>query len=135
MVESCTFCRIAKNEAPAGRIYEDQQVVAFLDNRPISEGHTLVVPKRHYTNIYEIPDEEAAYLFKIVKKVADAVQRGMKADGISIIQNNGAAAHQVIFHLHAHVIPRYEGHQSQRFREIHQENELSEVAQKIRRFI
>jgi histidine triad (HIT) family protein len=80
MVESCTFCRIAKYEAPAGRIYEDQQVVAFLDNMPINEGHTLVVPKRHYANIYEIPDEEAAYLFKIVKKVADAVQRGMKAE-------------------------------------------------------
>ncbi len=82
-----------------------RQVVAFLSNRPVNEGHTLVVPKKHYENIYEIPEEEAAYLFKVTKRVAHAVKDSMDAEGIRIVQNNGWAAGQVIFHLHLHVIP------------------------------
>lgn len=73
--------------------------------RPVNEGHTLVVPKKHYANIYEIPEEEAAYLFKIAKRVAHAVRDAVTADGIKLVQNNGRAAGQVVFHLHVHVIP------------------------------
>ncbi len=80
-------------------------MVAFLSNRPVNEGHTLVVPKKHYENIYEIPEEEAAYLFRIVKRVAHAVRDATGAEGIRIVQNNGEAAGQVVFHLHVHVIP------------------------------
>ena len=80
-------------------------MVAFLSNRPVNEGHTLVVPKKHYENIFGIPEEEAAYLFKVTKRVAHAVKSAMDAEGIRIVQNNGWAAGQVIFHLHLHVIP------------------------------
>ena len=66
MTESCTFCKIARGEAPASQVYEDEKVIAFLSIRPINVGHTLVVPKRHYENIYEIPEEEVAHLSKIV---------------------------------------------------------------------
>ncbi len=86
-------------------VYEDEQVVAFLSNRPVNEGHTLVVPKKHYENIYKIPEEEAAYLFKIAKRVAHAVRDAVSAEGIRLVQNNGWAAGQVIFHIHVHVIP------------------------------
>ena len=102
---NCVFCQIIRKEASASIVYEDEQVVAFLSNRPVNEGHTLVVPKKHYENIYEIPEEEAAYLFKIAKRVAHAVKDAMGAEGIRIVQNNGWAAGQVIFHLHVHVIP------------------------------
>ncbi len=90
---------------PASIVYEDKEVVAFLSNRPVNVGHTLVVPKKHYANIYEVPEEEAAYLFKIVKRVAHAVKDATGNDAIRIVQNNGKDAGQVVFHLHVHVIP------------------------------
>ena len=105
MSESCAFCKIARKEAPASRVYEDEQVIAFLSIQPINIGHTLVVPKKHYKNIYEIPEEEVAYLYKIVKKIAHAVTKAVDAEGIRIVQNNGEAAGQVIFHMHVHIIP------------------------------
>lgn len=105
MSENCVFCQIIGKEAPASRVYEDDQVVAFLSNRPVNEGHALVVPKKHYENIYDVPDEEIAYLYKIVKHVAVAVRDAMAAEGIRVVQNNGWAAGQVIFHFHVHVIP------------------------------
>lgn len=104
-MSECIFCQIIRKEAPASIVYEDEQVVAFLSNRPVNEGHALVVPKKHYANIYEIPEEDAAYLFKIVKRVAHAVRDTTGAEGIRIVQNNGKATGQVVFHLHVHVIP------------------------------
>ncbi len=105
MAQDCVFCQIIQKQAPANIVYEDNCVVAFLSNRPVNEGHTLVVPKKHYENIYEIPEEDIAYLFKIVKRVALAVRDAMEAEGIRVVQNNGWAAGQVIFHFHVHVIP------------------------------
>lgn len=101
----CIFCQIIQKKASASIVYEDKQVVAFLSNRPVNEGHTLVVPKKHYENIYGIPEEEAAYLFEVVKRVAHAVKDATAAEGMRIVQNNGWAAGQVVFHLHVHVIP------------------------------
>jgi len=132
LAEHCTFCEILKNEKTASYIYEDNRTIAILDIRPINEGHTLVIPKKHYENLYEIPDEEVAYLFKIVKKVASAVKKATNADGISIFQNNGRAAGQVIFHVHVHIIPRYEGQRSHRLRYDASREKLDEVARKIR---
>jgi histidine triad (HIT) family protein len=105
MTEDCVFCQIIRRTAPASVVYEDERVVAFLSNRPVNEGHTLVVPKKHYVNIYDVPEEEACYLFKVTKRIAHAVRDAMGAEGIRLVQNNGAAAGQVIFHLHVHVIP------------------------------
>ncbi len=104
-MSECVFCQIIRKEAPASIVYEDAQVVAFLSNRPVNVGHTLVAPKKHYKNIYEIPEEEAAYLFRIVKKIARAVKDATGIRGIRIVQNNGKDAGQVIFHLHVHIIP------------------------------
>jgi histidine triad (HIT) family protein len=104
-MSECIFCQIIQKQLPACIVYEDKQVVAFLSNRPVNEGHTLVIPKKHYTNIYEISEDETSYLFKIVKRVAFAVRASLEADGIRIVQNNGEAAGQVVFHLHVHVIP------------------------------
>jgi histidine triad (HIT) family protein len=105
MAQDCIFCQIIRKEAPANVVYEDHQVAAFLSNRPVNEGHTLVVPKKHYENIFEIPEEAAAYLFRVAKRAADAIRDAMTAERIRIVQNNGCAAGQVVFHLHVHVIP------------------------------
>jgi len=134
-VEDCLFCKIARGGEKANRIYEDKDVIAILDARPVNEGHTLVISKKHYENIFEIPDEELAGLFKVVKKVAVAIMKSEKAEGIRVVQNNGSAAHQIIFHLHVHVIPEYEGQESHRFRETPSQSELERVATKIRKFV
>ena len=105
LMSECIFCKITRKEAQASVVYEDEHVVAFLSNRPINFGHTLVAPKKHYENIYEIPEEEAAYLFKTVKRIALAVKDATGVKGVRIVQNNGEDAGQVVFHLHVHVIP------------------------------
>jgi histidine triad (HIT) family protein len=105
MSANCIFCQIIRKEAPANIVYEDEQVEAFLSNRPVNVGHTLVVPKKHYVNIYEVSEDEVAYLFRVVKRVAGAVRDAVDAEGIRIVQNNGEAAGQVVFHLHVHIIP------------------------------
>jgi len=130
----CIFCQIIRKEKPANIIYEDDRTIAFLDIRPISEGHTLVVPKKHYRDIHEIPDKEAAYLFKVAKNVATAVEKGVNADGISIFQNNGRAAGQVIFHIHVHIVPRFEGQKTSYRRNANREK-LDTVTEKIRQYM
>lgn len=135
--DSCIFCKIVQKKTHASTIYEDDKVIAFLDIRPLNEGHTLVIPKRHYAFIYEVPDEEVAHLYKAVKKVASAVKKGVKADGITITQQNESAAGQDVFHVHVHVIPRYAGQRLMRFDETEEATkaELDEVAKKIRQYV
>ncbi len=135
MSESCVFCKIARKEAPAKIVYEDDQVIAFMSIQPINVGHTLVVPKTHYENVYAISLDEIAYLYKIVKKIAHAVKNAVNAEGIRIVQNNGVAAGQVIFHLHAHIIPMSEGSHGIHYPQNRSTNELEDDAKKIRQFL
>jgi histidine triad (HIT) family protein len=135
MSTDCVFCKIIKDEKNKSVIYEDDKVLAFMDFRPINDGHTLVIPKKHYENIYEISEEELAYLFKIVKKVAHAIKKAVKAEGITLIQNNGKAAKQVVFHIHVHIIPQYEKTKLTHPRIKVDSSKLDEIAQRIRSFI
>ncbi len=131
--DSCVFCRIVQKKAPASRVYEDKKIMAFLDIRPLNEGHTLVIPKAHYENIFEIPQELNAYLHGVTKRIALAVKKATRADGVSIIQQNGKAANQDIPHLHIHIIPRYEGQKMPSFNDTLEadKDELSQTATKI----
>lgn len=135
--ENCIFCKIAKKQSPASYVYEDDKTLAFMDIHPATEGHTLVIPKKHYENIYSIPDEEIAHVYKIVKLIARAVKNAVNAEGISIIQQNERAARQDVFHLHVHVIPRYEGKRLPRPDEIPEtrREKLDEIAKKIKQYI
>jgi histidine triad (HIT) family protein len=135
MSEFCAFCKIARKESPASWVYEDEKVIAFLSIRPINVGHTLVVPKKHYENIYEIPEDEVAYLYKIVKKMAYAVMKAVDAEGIRIVQNNGEAAGQVIFHLHVHVIPMNKNQSWVHHARIRDAGALGDDAKRIRQFV
>ena len=134
---ACIFCRIAQKQVPANLVYEDEKALAFLDIRPLNEGHTLVIPKAHYETIFDIPQELITYLHGITKRVAIAVKKATKADGISIIQQNGKAASQEVFHLHIHVIPRYEGQKLPRFSDVKEADreKLSQTAEKIKRYL
>jgi histidine triad (HIT) family protein len=135
MLEPCTFCAITRKEAPASIIYEDEKVIVFLSIQPINVGHTLVVPKKHYENIYEIPEDEVAYLYKIVKRIAHAVKEAVDAEGVRIVQNNGEAAGQVISHLHVHIIPMDKNRTWVHHAKIRQVEALENDAKRIRQFI
>ncbi len=134
MSENCIFCKIARKEAPASMVYEDGAVMVFMDIRPVSKGHTLIIPKRHYVDIYGMPDQLLAAVHMVTKKIAVAVKKVSNADGISIVQQNGKAAGQDIFHFHVHVIPRFEGPKIPSFGELRVENRetLDKVAQMIK---
>lgn len=110
-MENCIFCKIASGEIPATTLYEDQDFRVILDLGPASKGHALILPKEHYANIYEIPEELAGKAMILAKKMAIVLTRALKCDGFNIVQNNGEPAGQTVFHFHMHLIPRYEGDQ------------------------
>lgn len=105
----CIFCKIAKGEIPSATLYEDEDFRVMLDIGPASLGHALILPKQHYANIYELPDELAAKVFVLAKKTARALQKGLNLEGLNVLQNNGTLAGQTVFHFHMHLIPRYQG--------------------------
>jgi diadenosine tetraphosphate (Ap4A) HIT family hydrolase len=134
--DTCPFCNIVSGKAPASIVYENENVLAFMDLNPASVGHMLVIPKGHWENIYEIPEK---YLFEvsgIVKRVCIAVKKTVGADGIKVIQLNGRAAGQAVMHIHFHVIPIMfaSGKMMRTHGRIRsQRNELDEIAKKIQK--
>ena len=110
-MENCIFCKIAAGEIPSTTLYEDEEFRVILDLGPASKGHALILPKEHYANIYEIPDELASKAIILAKKMAGIMTRALNCDGFNIVQNNGEPAGQTVFHFHVHLIPRYEDDQ------------------------
>ena len=107
--ENCIFCRIVKGELPGTRVYEDDDVLAFLDINPISPGHSLVIPKGHFETLLDLPEELGAKMAPALARIGRAVMAATGADGFNCLQNNFAASGQIVFHSHWHVIPRFEG--------------------------
>jgi len=107
-MNECIFCRIIKGQILAHKLYENDNVFVFLDINPYTRGHTLVIPKKHYQDIFDIPDKELEILIKEVKKVAELQRDKLKVKDINIFQRNGLLAGQEVDHIHFHVVPRYE---------------------------
>ncbi len=105
----CIFCKIVEKKIPSAIVYEDKHSLAFLDINPLNPGHTLVIPKKHYETIADIPEKDLVELAKAVRKVAIAVEKATGAQGLNVTQNNGKAADQLVPHSHFHIIPRFEG--------------------------
>ena len=105
----CIFCKIANGEIPAATLYEDEDFRVILDLGPASKGHSLILPKKHAANIYELPDETAGKAMILAKKMAGKLTDALNCDGFNIVQNNGEIAGQTVNHFHLHLIPRYEG--------------------------
>lgn len=103
----CIFCKIAAGEIPSKTIYENEQFRVIMDISPATKGHALILPKEHYANLYEIPEEVAADAMKLAKKLAKKMTDALQCDGFNLIQNNGEVAGQTVFHFHMHLIPRY----------------------------
>ena len=108
MSPGCIFCRIAAGEIPSLRVLEDETKLAFLDINPVRPGHTLLIPKRHYERLTDMPAAEAGELLSALPELARAVVKAAGADGFNVFQTNGACSGQVVPHVHFHIIPRHE---------------------------
>ena len=111
MKEDCIFCKIANGIIPSATIYENSDFKVILDVSPASKGHTLILPKEHFDNIFDMDADTAGKLFSLAAAVARALKQATNCDGMNIVQNNGEIAGQTVFHFHMHLIPRYEGDQ------------------------
>ena len=106
--EDCIFCKLANGIIPTNSIYEDEDFKVILDADPATKGHALILPKEHYANIYEVDDAVAAKILPLAKRLATHMTEKLGCDGFNILQNNGEAAGQTVFHLHVHLVPRYD---------------------------
>ncbi|MBD5105929.1 MAG: HIT family protein [Lachnospiraceae bacterium] len=105
--EACIFCKIANGEIPSKTIYEDEEFRVILDLGPATKGHALILPKAHYANLFQLPEETAGKAIILAKKLGSQMVEKLHADGFNLVQNNGEAAGQTVFHFHMHLIPRY----------------------------
>ncbi|MFU2164329.1 HIT family protein [Streptococcus pluranimalium] len=106
-MENCIFCQIIKGDIPSAKVYEDDEVMAFLDITQTTTGHTLLIPKKHVRNVLDMTDDIAKEVFARLPKVARAVQKATDACGMNIINNNETIAGQTVFHAHIHLVPRF----------------------------
>jgi histidine triad (HIT) family protein len=127
------FSKIVSGEIPALKIYEDQATFAFMDISPASRGHALVISKDEHADLYAIPPDTLAAVAQTVQRVARGLQAALQPDGLNVIQNNGAAAGQTVFHYHVHLIPRWEGDDAVRLWQPHEADqaELRTLAEQI----
>ncbi|MCM1106917.1 MAG: HIT family protein [Blautia sp.] len=105
--DNCIFCKLANGEIPTNTVYEDEDFRVILDAAPAARGHALILPKEHYADIYEVEEETLARAVKLAKRVIVHEKEALGCDGYNLLQNNGEAAGQTIFHFHMHLIPRY----------------------------
>lgn len=132
--EDCIFCKIIRKEIPAVIIDETDDYIAFVDRQPNNFGHSLVVPKVHYENIYTLEGNALISFGREIQKISKAVKSGVKADGINVHMNNDPVAGQEIFHAHVHIIPRFESDGLKHWppKEYEYPNQIEEIGEKIR---
>lgn len=131
--EKTIFQKIIAGEIPCHKIYEDENTFAFLDISPNTKGHTLVIPKEPFKNIYDIDEETAGKLFQSVRKIATAIKKSLKTEGANIVMNNNPVAGQEVLHAHIHIVPRHKddaGWYGKKYQ--YKDEEAEEIAQKIR---
>lgn len=132
--EECIFCKLAGGQIPTNSIYEDDDFKVIMDLSPASKGHCIILPKTHAKNLLELPDEYCEKILLVAKKCCKVLKEVLHCDGINVLQNNGEAAGQTVFHLHVHLIPRYEGDNVHiKWGEYKDATNLEEMAAEIRK--
>lgn len=106
--DNCIFCKIANGDIPSKTLYEDERFRVILDLGPATKGHALILPKEHYANLYELPEDTAGEVMKLAKKMMTRMTERLGCEGFNLVQNNGDLAGQTVFHFHMHLIPRYQ---------------------------
>lgn len=135
-MKDCIFCKIIKGEIPCYKIYEDDNVLAFLDITPVNPGHTLIIPKNHHIDLLELPEIEAQILITTIKKITPAIISGVEAKAFNLNLNNGKFAGQVVGHVHWHIIPRFEEDKKELWHgSSHNAEEMENILKKIKSFI
>ena len=132
----CVFCAIIRGQSPLAKVYEDDIFLAFMDKYPITSGHTLVLPKYHYSDLFQMTEIEVGDMYRVVHTIASAVYSATGAQGLNTGQNNGKAANQIVPHVHVHIIPRYEKDSRDGkwpTRKVTDYKDLEELANKIRK--
>lgn len=134
---NCIFCAIVDGVIPAAKVYEDDQILAFMDINPANPGHLLVIPKRHYRNIFDMDVEMAGKIMRVGTRLASVVKTALNPDGLNLLQSSESAAFQTVFHFHLHLIPRWEDDSLVLPWQPQQGdiNQIAEVADKIRQHI
>ena len=127
----CVFCEIIKGNIPSAKVYEDDEVLAILDISQTTRGHTLVLPRKHYANLLEIPDEELSAMIVKVKAIAAKEVKALSAKGFNLLVNTGEAAGQSVQHLHFHIIPRYDENDTVKVEFSENSFDLSEILKEI----
>jgi len=107
--DDCIFCKLANGDIPTNTIYEDDDFRVILDAAPAAKGHSLILPKNHADNLFELDDATAAKVLSLARTVAEKMKSTLGCDGVNLVQNNGASAGQTVFHFHMHIIPRFTG--------------------------
>ncbi len=131
-MSDCIFCKIIDGSIPSTKIYEDEYVYAFMDISPLTKGHTLLIPKEHVANVFEMSEETAANLFKVAPRIANAIKDTVNPAGMNLLNNNGEPAGQSVFHFHLHFIPRYDETDGYKPTWVTKENEFtSEVLKQL----
>ncbi len=132
-MSDCIFCRILSGEIPAKRVYEDEEFLAFLDNGPVSHGHTLVIPKIHYDRFETTPEDVVGRMYQLVRRLSPAIARAVGTGDFNLGLNNGPSAGQAVFHTHVHIMPRRPNDGLESWAKVeYQGNEMDEVAKKVR---
>jgi len=132
-MSDCIFCKIVSNEIPSHKIYEDEEVLAFLDINPVNLGHSLVIPKEHHKDLLSTPTELASKLIAVVQKITPAILNAVEAESFNLGVNNGEQAGQIVFHTHLHIMPRFSSDKYELWKgkQVNQD-ELSELSEKIK---
>jgi histidine triad (HIT) family protein len=132
MNDNCIFCKIVDGQIPSFTIYEDEMYKVILDRFPAAPGHALILPKCHYQDIFDMPDAAAREIYPLAKKIAELLKKATGADGINIVQNNGEASGQAVFHFHLHLIPRKYGDGVKLNRTSNQDTTIEELAKMLK---
>jgi histidine triad (HIT) family protein len=137
-MENCVFCKITGGQAVAEIVYSDEKILAFMDIQPVNPGHVLVIPKVHVSGLSDLDEETGGQMFKVAMRVAEGIKKsGLKCEGVNLLLSDGKAAFQEIFHVHLHVIPRFNGDGfgirfGRQYGVRPEKHELEEIAQKIK---
>jgi histidine triad (HIT) family protein len=133
-MENCIFCKIVKGEIPARKVYETEKVLAFLTIEPIAKGHLLVIPKKHFENIFDTEEDYLKDIISVTKKLANKLKKNMNATGVNILHASGKDAQQSVFHFHLHLVPRYKNDKMDAWpKSNYKELNFDEVAEKIKK--
>lgn len=134
-METCIFCKIVTGEIPCYKVYEDDKVLCFLDVNPVSQGHALIIPKKHFVNIFDINDEEAGHILKVASKIAPKIAKALEAPACNLVNASGKEAQQSVFHFHLHIIPRFENDGLDMWFHGKSESNIKEIIEKIKKEI